>query len=681
MKRIFAAALLVPVTVLAQQHEEACIIFSKVNNVLQERHFKPKPVDDSLSVYVFETVMETLDDNHTVFLKHEYSQLEPHKYRIDDYVTGKDCSFFNDFISVYKGALERQKKFVEDLAQQPLPYTTADTIRYSREAFPFHSDPEKIKNYLRKKITYDILEDVAKLSKNKDSLQQHLETLGKASREKVLDAYLCRLNGLLSPSEGFEESIYNLFYSSFCSYFDPHSTYFNYNEKASFVSSISTENYSLGLYVSQNDKEEIIVEEVVPGGPAYRTEKIDKGDQIIKLAANNIEYAVSCTSLEAISNIVFSDTYRQVELTLRKKDGTVYSVNLEKKVMKADDHSVYSFILGDENPVGYIKIPTFYTAFDTDSKQGCADDVAKEVAKLKKDNINGLIIDLQYNGGGSMEEVIRMAGMFVNFGPIAVVTEQGKSYDVVKDYNRGMLYNGPMVVLVNGFSASASEFFAGVMQDYNRALIVGTPTVGKATMQTILPLEEDEPKNFVKVTVDKFYRVTGKSSQYNGVLPDVTLPFFFDDLLPRESSHPTAIKNDTVPNYTARINRMPATYLKQAAAISNARVAGDAGFTIINDVNAKVNAIYGDDKAPLPLTFDRVFEDVHSMDEIWKNIKDASEKEHAFTIKNNSYAADGLRQDEYLQSANESRMKAVRADIYINEALNILNDLNRLDNR
>ena len=223
---------MVPAVLCAQQHEEACSIFSKVNNVLQERHFKPKPVDDSLSVYVFETVMDQLDENHTVFLKHEFEQLEPHKYRIDDYVTGKDCAFFTEFITLYKGALERQKKFVEELAQQPLPYTTKDTIHYSREAFPFHSNPAKIKNYLRKKITYDILEDVAKLGKNKDSLQQNLEILGKASREKVLDAYLCRLNGLLSPSEGFDESIYNLFFSTFCSYFDPHSTYFNYNETA-----------------------------------------------------------------------------------------------------------------------------------------------------------------------------------------------------------------------------------------------------------------------------------------------------------------------------------------------------------------------------------------------------------------------------------------------------------------
>jgi carboxyl-terminal processing protease len=683
MKKICVLALLLSFALKAQNHDKACDIFSKVNILLQEKHYKPKPVDDSLSVYVFETVMESLDDNKTLFLQQEYDQLALHRLKIDDYITNKDCSFFTDFLAVYKKALERNKAFVQEIAGQPLPYYTKDTIHYSKKTFPYNNDPARIKNYLRKKITFDILSDVAKLSKNKDSLKLHLEALGKTSREKIIEGYLCRLDGMLAPSEGFDNTLYNLFFSTFCSYFDPHSTYFNYNEKASFVSSISTENYSLGLYVSQNDNEEIIVEEVVPGGPAYRTEKVDKGDQILKLAANGTEYAVSCTSMETISDIVFSDNYKEVQLTLRKKDGTIYSVNLEKKIMKADDHSAYSFILGEKNPVGYIRLPSFYTAFDTDSKQGCADDVAKEIAKLKKDTINGLIIDLQFNGGGSMDEVIRMAGMFINFGPLAVITDKGKAYNVVKDYNRGMLYDGPVVVLVNGFSASASEFFAGVMQDYNRALIVGNTTVGKATMQTILPLEEKdgEPKDFVKVTVDKFYRVTGKSSQYTGIIPDVPLPSFFDDLLPRESSSPTALKNDSLQNYSTRFTPLPDTENKRAIALSKTRTEANTDFALISAVNKKINAVYDANKEPLAVTFDAVFADVHAMDGIWKNISDASEKQQDFKITNTTYTAEMLTYDEYLKNANEYKMKAAKNDIYINEAIQILTDLNRLNNQ
>ena len=680
MRKLSALAfLLFAVTLQAQNHEKACVTFSKINDVLQKRHFKPKPVDDSLSVYVYNTVMEGLDENKTLFLQQEYDKLAEHRLKIDDYVLNSDCSFFGDFISSYKSALQRNRDFVVEIGKETLPYTTKDTIYYSKKTFPYLKDPEKIKKFLRKKITYDILEDVAKMSKNKDSLQQHLETLGKTSKQKVLESYLCRLDNQLSPSEGFENSIYNRFFSTFCNYFDPHSTYFNYNEKASFVSSISTENYSLGLYVSQNEKEEIIVEELVPGGPAYIAKKIDKGDQLIKLAANDTEYTVSCASLEAITEIVYSDTYKNVLLTLRKKDGTIYSVNLEKKVMKADDHSVYSFILGDKNPVGYIKIPSFYTAFDNESNQGCADDVAKEVAKLKKDDIKGLIIDLQYNGGGSMDEVIRMAGMFVNFGPIAIITDKKMTYNVVKDYNRGMLYNGPMVVLVNGMTASASEFFAGVMQDYNRALIVGNTTLGKATMQTILPIDDKkEPEDFVKVTLDKFYRVTGKSSQYTGIIPDVELPSFFEDLLPRESSMPTAIKNDSI-TLNLAFTRMPDLGNDQVISQSKARIKNNADFKLIGAVNTRINWLYEGTKSPLPVNFSTVFTDTHSMDDIWKDISTASEKEQDFTIRPTTYTAKNSN-DDYSVSARTYKIKAAKTDVYINEAINILNDINSIRN-
>ncbi len=681
MRKFFVLAFLISCAMQAQKHDKACTTFSKINDVLQTRHYKPKPVDDSLSVYVFNTVMEELDETKTLFLQQEYDKLAQHKLKIDDYVLNKDCAFFTDFISAYKKALQRNRDFVVEISKEPLPYTTKDTIYYSKKTFPFHNDPEKIKKFLRKKITYDILEDVAKLSKNKDSLKLQLDNLGAIAKKKVFDTYLCRIDNQLSPSQGFDNSIYNRFFSAFCTYFDPHSTYFNYNEKASFVSSISTENYSLGLYVSQNDKEEIIIEELVPGGPAYRTQKIDKGDQIVKLTVNKTEYAVSCTSLETITEIVYSDSYKQVQLTLRKKDGTVYTVNLEKKVMKADDHSVYSFVLGDTEPIGYIKVPSFYSAFDNSSNQGCADDVAKEIVKLKKDNIKGLIIDLQYNGGGSMEEVIRMAGMFINFGPIAIVTDKDRSYNVVKDYNRGMLYNGPMIILVNGFSASASEFFAGVMQDYNRALIVGSTTLGKATMQTILPLEEkDNAKDFVKVTLDKFYRVTGKSSQYTGIVPDVELPTFFDDLLPRESSMPTAIKNDSI-QLNLAFTKMPEKNREEIIGHSKARAGTNTDFKLINAVNKRINKLYEGNKAPLPITFDNVFTDVHSMDDIWSDINTASEKEQDFKVSSTTYAADVMQFDEYMKSANDFKIKSAKTDVYIKEAINILSDINQLKNQ
>lgn len=674
MKIIFATALLLSLfSAAAQNHDKACENFGKVSHIMQERHFKPKPIDDSLSVFVFETIMDELDNNHTLFLKDEFELLAKHKLSLDDHIKNRDCAFFTDFIAAYKKALGRNRDHIEAIAKENLVLNTKDTIVYSKEAFPYQEKEERIKHFLRKRIVREILEDVSKLSQNKDSLKPHLEKLGSVSKNKVIDAFLCRANALLSPPEGFENSIYNRFFSTFCAYFDPHSTYFNYNQKASFISNIATENYSLGLYVGQNEKDEVIVEEIVPGGPAYKTMKIDKGDQLIKLAANDQEYTVSCASMETISDIVYSDSYRTVSLTLRKKDGSIYTVSLEKKIMKADDHSVYSFVLGGDNPVGYIKIPSFYTELDNNSPKGCADDVAKEILKLKKENIKGLIIDLQFNGGGSMDEVIRLAGMFIDFGPLAAIADKNKSPIVIKDYNRGTLYNGPMVVLVNGFSASASEFFAGVMQDYNRALIAGSTTLGKATMQTILPLEGSN-EEFVKVTIDKFYRVTGKSSQYTGIVPDVAMPGFFDKLMPRESSMPMAIKNDSI-TFNTRFKSLPAGAIKRAGELSRQRIAANPDYSNIQTVNSRIEKIYLSDKAPLPLNFDSIFDDVHSMDAIWKDINTATEKEQEIQVENTSYSNDVLAYDDFLKNLNEYKIKSVKADPNILESINIIYDL------
>jgi carboxyl-terminal processing protease len=675
MKKLVMAVLLFTTALHAQQSGRACTTFSRLNEIMQERHYQPKTLDDSLSAHIYATVMEQLDENHTLFLQEEADALAKHRYQIDDYIKNGNCAFFADFVAAYKKALERRKTFIDEIAAAEMPHNAGDTMYYSKSVYPYHKEGARIKTYLRKRLTFDILEDIARMGTNRDSLMQQVDNLFPASKTKVIDGQLCILNTLLEPAEGFENAMYNKFYSAFCSYFDPHSTYFNYNEKASFVSTISTSNLSLGLYISRDSSEEVVVDEVVPGGPAYETKKITKGDKIIKLEANNTEYAVSCSSMETIGNIIYSDTYKNVNLTLRKNDGTVYSVALKKKVMKADDHSVYSYVLDEGGAkTGYIKIPSFYTAFDGGAQgTGCAEDVAKELNKLKKAGIAGLIIDLQYNGGGSMDEVIRLSGMFINFGPLSVLTDRSRAYNTVRDYNRGMLYDGPMVVLVNGYTASASEFFAGVMQDYNRAVIVGSATLGKATMQTILPLDQDET-DFVKVTIDKFYRVTGKSSQYRGIIPDIELPFVLNDLLTREKDLPRAIKNDSI-DVKLRYVKMPDAALKQAVTQSMGRLGSNPVLTSIKNMNTQVGEIYAKDKEPLAINFETVFREVHAMDKLWKDITGTLEAENNIAVTD-TVAQNTKKQDRFYQTINDAKVKTIRQDPYIFESLKVLKDIN-----
>lgn len=672
MKKLCILLFLLTFTLYAQDNEKACKTFSRISELLQQNHYKPKKIDDSLSVFVFNQVVDRLDDNHVLFTAAEFDKLAVHKSLIDDYINKKDCAFFTDFITVYRTALQRNKKFIEEITAEKLSPTTADTMKYAKGEYPYLKEPERIKKYLRKKITLDILEDIAELSKNKDSLTKELPKLFDASKQKIISSYLCRADNLLAPADGFENAMYGKFYNAFCTYFDPHSAYFNYNEKASFVSTISSQNYSLGVYVSQNEQEEIVVEEVVPGGPAFKSGKVEKGDKIIKLTANKQDYNISCATMDAVTNIVNSDSYRDVNLTLRKQDGTLYTVTLKKEKMRDDDNAVYSYVLGEgAQKTGYIKIPSFYSGYEDGKRAGMAEDVATEVKKLKEQKISGLIIDLQYNGGGSMDEAVRMAGMFINFGPISILTDKQMKYNTLRDYNRGMLYDGPMVVLVNGLSASASEFFAGVMQDYNRAVIVGSPTLGKASMQTIMPLYEKEETDFIKVTVDRFYRVNGRSSQYTGIIPDVKLPMMFADIMPRESKMANALPNDTI-DVKLRYSKLPIQPITTAVSQSEGRIKANTSFTAINSLNDRVNLLYNADKKPLPITFSNVFDEVHSTDALYKDVKDVMDKENAVDVFG-TYTAAGT--DDYVKTVNDYKIKTIKRDPYILEGIKVLQDL------
>jgi len=675
MKKFLLFLLLLNLKSYSQDSGKSCDILLKINALIQREHFQPKPVDDSLSVFVFETLMSELDSDKNIFLKSEYDNLSKHRYKFDDYLANKDCSFFEDFVKTYKNALDRTKTAIEKIQKTKLDYTQVDTIRFAKKGFSFYVKAEDVNKVFTKRLKFDILEDISKSSNNLDSIKQNFDAIEKISRQKIFETALCKITSRLDSKDGIEKNIRDAFYNIFCMYFDPHTSYFSYDTKSSFLSGLSTANLSLGMYVNLNENDELIVQEIVPGGPASRAEIIEKGDQVLKVSAKKGEdFLVSCSSLERIGDIIFSDTHKKITLSLRKKNGNQYEVTLEKKVMKADDHAAYSYIVSKDNlNVGYINIPNFYTDFENNSAQGVADEVVKEILKLKKDNIGGLILDLQNNGGGSMEEAIKLSGMFIDAGPISVLVNNKKEQKIIKDFNRGSVYNGPIILLVNGNSASASEFFASVLQDYNRAVIIGSTTLGKASMQQILPVSRGNEQDFVKLTMEKFYRITGKSHQLTGVVPDVQIPTLFDSITSREKSFKTALKNDAI-NVKAKFT----PYLKNAVEylipISQKRIASDPYFIKVQELNKKINELYLIQKSPFLLNIENVFKDVHNTDTIFDEVKKLSETNIDFTIANTSYETEMMKFDEFKKTINNFRIKDLQTNPSVLEGLNIISD-------
>ena len=539
----FVLLVLSPLGVSSQTEKNACETLSRINSVIQQQHYRPKPVDDSLSVYIFKTFLEKLDENNNLFLQSEIDSLSIHRFKIDNYISQKNCGFLGQFFSVYDHAIDRYSKIVSEIKNEPFPLESTESVQFSKKAFPYLKDATQLKAFYKKSMLFSVLKDMAEVSKNTDSICANFTQIGQVSKLKVFDRYECKTSGYRLTEKDFNSK----FFSVFCSYFDPHTDYFSESDKSSFLSMVSSDNLTFGIYFSMNEKDAIAVDGLIPGSSAYFSQKIDVGDELLKIKYNKQEFDVFCSALDLIEKIITSNDYLSAEFTFRKKSGEIYSVPLVKKVLKDYENNVFSYIIQSDNKkTGYIRIPSFYDTFEN-GKTMVSRDVTREINKLTHDKIDGLIIDLENNGGGSMEEAIKMTDLFLESGPVAIMDNHLGKQDVIWNSNRKRFYSGPVVVMINAFSASASEFFTNALQDYNRAIVIGNQSQGKASMQQILPIS-DKNDEFLKITLEKFYRVTGKSNQTSGITPDIEIPALFDKQMPRESLYTTALRGDLTIN-------------------------------------------------------------------------------------------------------------------------------------
>ena len=308
-----------------------------------------------------------------------------------------------------------------------------------------------------------------------------------------------------------------------------------------------------------------------------------------------------------------------------------------------------------------------------------ANDVAKELYKLQKENIDALILDLRFNGGGSMKEAADLSGMFINRGPLSILKYgNGETY-TIRDMNRGSLFMKPIVILINGFSASASEFFAAAMQDYNRAIILGSPTHGKASAQLILPLDEDVQLGFSKLTVEKFYRITGQSHQSVGIIPDIRLPNLYDNFKTEERFSSYALDNDSI-KPALKYSRLKALPLESLIAKNHIRVKDNSAFDAVKSLNKLIIDNYFELETEYPLTLQNVYSKINAYHSQWELFSDSIENHSSsIAVSNTSSTNEVLNYNEAQKEVNESILSNIQKDIYISEAHHILLDLLNLN--
>ncbi|MGL2994536.1 carboxy terminal-processing peptidase [Flavobacterium sp. TSSA_36] len=670
MKKILLGFLLLSSVIDAQNNLDSCKTLSKINALIQKEHVQPKPIDDSLSVFIFDQLINQLDPGRNIFFKSEYDSLA-HNYRLqlDNNILKNDCSFIKSFEETYQKGLQRNLLLIEKIHKDSLNFNANDTIRLYKKAFPVYMNASNMEKIWRKKIRYDILSDIASHGQNLDSITINFNQETQTQKEIIIQNEICKINSQLKTIQTIDQKIYALF----CTYFDPHTNYFSMDTKSNFVSSLSKEKLSLGFLVTLNEKNQIIIEEIDPNGPAFKNGLLKKGDEIIALSNQKETLKVTCASLEEIGELIASDSNRIITLWIKRKGENNFKVTLEKELIKDEQNTVYSFIIEAKNKIGYIKIPSFYSNFENKNSSGCAEDVATEIVKLQNDVIDGLVIDLMDNGGGSMEEAIKLAGLFIHHGPISIVVDNTQKQQIIKDPYRGYLYKGPVIILVNGNSASASEFFATILQDYNRAMVIGSNTQGKATMQTILPLEQEE-KDFVKITINKFFRITGKSHQATGVLPNVKLPILYENILTKESDLPTAFKNEVLKTDIGFKPYVKNSLINQLTKNSNKRVNSSPYFNNIISLNKKIDAIVKNPRTVIPMKIEEFYNEQLLITKLWKEISDFKDESINLDVKNSKMNESLLKVYPTERAIKEKQISSLKSNHYLNEAIEIIND-------
>ncbi|MDE1165926.1 MAG: carboxy terminal-processing peptidase [Pseudomonas sp.] len=565
-----------------QPDRDEVIASLNVVELLKRHHYSKPPLDDKRSVIIYDSYLKLLDPSRSYFLASDITEFDKWKTQFDDFLKSGDL---DPGFTIYKRYLDRVKSRLDfalaelDKGVDKMDFTTHDTLLIDRKDAPWLKSEAELDDLWRKRVKDEVLR--MKIA-GKDP-KQIQDTLTKRYKNQ-----LARLDQTRS------EDIFSAYINTFAQSYDPHTNYLSPDSAENFDINMSLSLEGIGA-VLQSDNDQVKVVRLVPAGPADKTKQIAPADKIIGVAQGDKEMVdVVGWRLDEVVKLIRGAKGSVVRLeviphTNAPNDQTSKIVAITREAVKLEEQAAKKSILhltenGKEYKLGVIEIPAFYLDFkafragDPDYKSTTRD-VKKLLTELQKEKVDGVVIDLRNNGGGSLQEATELTSLFIEKGPTVLVRNADGRVDVLEDENPGAFYKGPMALLVNRLSASASEIFAGAMQDYHRALIIGGQTFGKGTVQTIQPLNHGE----LKLTLAKFYRVSGQSTQHQGVLPDVAFPSIIDTKEIGESALPEAMPWDTIrPSIKPAVDPFK-PFIAQLKADHDARTDKDAEFIYIRD--------------------------------------------------------------------------------------------------
>ena len=661
-------------------------ILRNVGVLLEEGHYSPKKIDDNFSKAVFKKFIEELDNDKSIFIQSDLDGLKKYEQIIDDEIHGKELMSFYAINDLYLKRLSEASLIYTRFLNKPIDFNKDESLQMDPEKTIFSKMESDRQDLWRKRVKYavlskyvDLQEEREKNKEKKDFVLKADSTLEREAREQIkrqMDRYFTTKKNKETADENF-----STFINSITSLMDPHTTYFPPVDLRSFNESMSGRFFGIGAQLKEDDGK-IRIASLVSGGPAWKSGELKENDEIIKVAQGAKEpvdvtgYAVP----DAVRLIRGAEKGSEVRLTIKRADGTIKVITLLRDDIKLEDTFAKSAIINGQHKIGYIYLPEFYADFERPNGARCAIDVAKEVEKLKAEKVDGIILDLRGNGGGSLYDVVQMAGLFIPSGPICQVKSRDEKPNVLKDRDESVKYSGPLAVMVDGTSASASEIFAAAIQDYKRGLIIGSSsTYGKGTVQRNIPLSPEseiislpskkgEDLGSIKLTLQKFYRINGGATQLKGVTPDIVLADRYDYLKFRERDNPNALPWDEIPQAEYKFWQDSPIESGLINSIKNDLV-NDEKF---NKLKSQVQWLEKYNNREYSLNISKYKQEQKQLKDVFKQIEDLSKLTAPLEIKNLNSDTSNINSSEDKVEKNKQWVKIRTTDIYIDECVKIL---------
>ena len=663
--------------------EKDKILLGLVKYALTQGHYQPQDINDDFSKAIYNDFIEELDPAKRFFTQEDLKSFEIYKDKIDDEIKAEKLTFYRTVSKKYLQRLQESKGFYKEILKYPFDFTKEEVfnVKYSDKAFA-KNEVELIINW-QKQLKLSTLSRLhSKLEseedKLKDSAQYKMKTFA-ALEIEAREATLKSMEEFFDFKDDLDDDdLFSVYINSISQKFDPHTSYFAPRVKKKFDIDMAGKIEGIGARL-QKKGDYTKVAELISGGPAWRAGDLEVGDLILKVAqADGEPLDIVGMRLDDAIEFIKGKKGSEVRLTIKKLDGAVEVISIIRDVVELEETFAKTSIVTKENrKFGLINLPKFYIDFSEKNFRNSATDMAREIERMNQENVEGLIIDLRNNGGGSLETAIDIAGLFIKEGPVVQVRYKGGVPKVRSDKDFNIQWNKPLVILVNELSASASEIFAAAMQDYNRAVIIGSEqTFGKGTVQNLLPLNNyykySKDLGALKMTIQKFYRINGGSTQLKGVMSDIALPdrYSYMEIGERDEENPLSwdkIKSAEYNLWNGYQN------FNEVVANSKNRIAKNEQFMLI-DKNAKWLK-EGQDDTKIFLNYEKYKEDLEEREKEADEFKPIYGYENKLSFLSPKYELPLIKSDSILAQKREIWHENLSKDIYVEEALNVLAEL------